>query len=630
MVVTKHLWIHGVKHRTSIIKYILDPEKTNDLEFVSDFGMLGQLDWKIYEDYVDMYQWNFEINDERYQTDHDRLYKKTKEVHAHHFIQSFSPEDNLTPEEINRIGWETAKELSGGKFRFIVATHIDKDHVHNHILINAIDLQSEKKFEWNDKRYSDFRRISDRISKMAGAKIITLNRYSYSDYQMYKKNSHKFELKRRINFLKRYSRNFEEFQKNAKALSVQIDFSGKHTTYLMTDREMGRRIRGDKIYKREVLDREYFKTYFAKQAMQKRIEFLLKHSSSFLDFQNKAAQLNLNLKKKTKKIDFTLLQGNEEFVVNSDKLSNKFNYDVAYFEEYFSKIEVTTDNLMDVKEVASSYKEFEEMMDTSISTEDFLNQYEQEKSQEEETDLFEVELEEWQLEKEVNDGIYIKVWFGLDSEGLVFIPDSFLEIETTPDLEKKYRIFIDEKKYYYLYNKDNSDANRFVMGKTMIKQLSGERQKVPHRKFVTEKTLKEKMNQINLLLQLNVKERSYSEIKEGLIEQIAQKELRMTELNHKLETLNRVAELLAGCDSEELDIQRRSRLELSKLNVSVHLTYEEVENQIRELQHDLYEAVNDYESVIRQMETYIDLLKRYNTDDAAKENYQKQDRGMEL
>lgn len=620
MVVTKHKAVHGVSYRTKTIKYILNPDKTQELKLVSDFGMLGELDWKIYEDYVDFYQWNFEINDERYNRFDDRLFEKNNKIHAHHIIQSFSPDDNLTPEEINRIGWEIAKEFTGGNFRFIVATHIDKNHYHNHILINAIDLQSEKKFKWDHKRYRDFKQISDRISKIAGAKIIEPNRFSYSDYKMYKQSSHKYELKQRLNFLLRHSKSVEDFLQNAKALSVKIEFSGKYTTYRMTDRDMKKNIRADKINKREVYDRDFYQTYFAKQDIQRRIEFLLKHSRDFQDFVRKAEKLDLHVKTKMRTIDFCLIGGDTEIVIiNSENLSKKFDYSLPFFEDYFSKIDIQNDNLFPIDEIATEFQEFENLMDTSIPTDDFLNQYEQEKIQEEELSLFEVELEEWQLEKEVNDGIYIKVWFGLDSEGLVFIPNSFLEIETTPDLEKRYRVFIDEKKYYYLYNKDNSDANRFVMGKTMIKQLSGEQQKIPHRKFVTEKTLKEKMNQINLLLQLNVKERSYAEIKEELIKQIAQKELGMTELNHKIETLNRVAELLAGCGSEDLDIQRRSRLELSKLNVSIHLTYEEIETQLRILQDELYMAVNDYESVIRQMETYIDLLKRYNTDDEAKE-----------
>ncbi|HEM3179829.1 SAG1250 family conjugative relaxase [Streptococcus suis] len=629
MVVTKHKAVHGVSYRTKTIKYILNPDKTQELELVSDFGMLGELDWKIYEDYVDFYQWNFEINDERYNRFDDRLFEKNNKIHAHHIIQSFSPDDNLTPEEINRIGWEVAKEFTGGKFRFIVATHVDKDHIHNHILINAIDLQSEKKFKWDRKRYRDFKQISDRISKIAGAKIVEPNRFSYSDYKMYKQSSHKYELKQRINFLLRHSKSMEDFFKNAEALSIKIDFSGKHTTYRMTDRDMKKNIRADKINKREVYNRDFYQTYFAKQDIQRRVEFLLKHSTDFQDFVRKAEKLDLLVKMKTRTIDFCLSGGDTEIVINSENLSKKFDYDQPFFEDYFSKIDIQNDNLLPIDEVAAEFQEFENMMDTSISTEEILSQYQQEKVQEEEKDLFEVELEEWQIEKEVNDGLYIKVWFGLDSEGLVFIPNSHLEIETTPDLEKRYRLFLDEKKYYYLYNKDNSDANRFVMGKTLIKQLSGERQKVPHRKIITENTLKEKMEQINLLIGLRVQERSYNDIKQELIEKIALSELKMTELNQKIETLNQVAELLAGCDSDDSEIQRRSRMELAKLNVSVHLTYEQVEEQIRELQDELYKAVGDYESVTRQMETYIDLLKKYNSESNDREKDEKQ-HGPEL
>lgn len=629
MVVIKHLPVHGVKQRTALIKYILNPEKTNDLEFLSDHGMLGELDWKIYEDYVDLYKWNFEINDERYLRLDERLFEKNRPIHAHHIIQSFSPDDNLTPEEINRIGWETAKEFTGGNFRFIVATHIDQGHIHNHILINNIDLQSEKKFVWNQTRHRDLRQISDRLSKIAGAKIIEPQKFSYTDYQMYKKNSHKYELKQRLNFLLKHSKNLSLFLKNAEALKIKIDFSGKHTTYLMPDREMKKVIRGDKINKRVVMDMDYYKTYFAKKDIQRRLEFLMKHSNSFEELSRNAEWLNLSFKTKTKKIDFVLTIGEESVTVNSDQLSKKFSYDMTYFEDYFSRVEPNNQTLLSPEELVEAYKAFEEMEDISIPTDEIYQQYEEQKVADEERDLFEVELEDWQIEREVKDGLYIKVWFGLDSEGLVFIPGTHLEIKTTEDLEKRYRIFLDEKKYYYLYNRDNSEANRFVMGKTMIKQLSGERQKVPHRKYVTEKTLKDKIYQINLLMTLKVKEKSYAQIKSDLIEQIAQKELRLSEINQKLETLNKVSELLAGCDSDDTEIQRRSRLELSRLNVSVHLTYNQVEEQIQGLQWELEQAIKDYESTIRQMETFIELLRKYNDD--VKDNRQSEnDRSIDF
>lgn len=54
-----------------------------------------------------------------------------KQVLAHHIIQSFSPEDNLTPEQVHNIGRQTMMEFTGGDYEFIIATHTDKNHLHN-------------------------------------------------------------------------------------------------------------------------------------------------------------------------------------------------------------------------------------------------------------------------------------------------------------------------------------------------------------------------------------------------------------------------------------------------------------------------------------------------------------------
>ena len=126
MVVTKHFATHGEKYRIRLIRYILNPNKTNNLKLVSDFGMSNYLDFPTYEETVEMYNTNFLNNDTLYNFRNDRQEKHQQKIHAHHLIQSFSPDDNLSPEEINRIGYETIQELTGGQFRFIVATHTDK------------------------------------------------------------------------------------------------------------------------------------------------------------------------------------------------------------------------------------------------------------------------------------------------------------------------------------------------------------------------------------------------------------------------------------------------------------------------------------------------------------------------
>lgn len=193
MVITKHFAVHGKSYRKKIIKYILNPEKTKNFALVSDYGMRNFLDFPSYEEMVQMYHENFINNDTLYDFRHDRLEEKQQQIHAHHIIQSFSPEDNLTPEQINQIGYETMKELTGGKFRFIVTTHVDKGHLHNHIIINSVDSNSDKKLKWDYKVERNLRMISDRFSKIAGAKIIE-NRYSHQQYKIYRKTNHKYEL----------------------------------------------------------------------------------------------------------------------------------------------------------------------------------------------------------------------------------------------------------------------------------------------------------------------------------------------------------------------------------------------------------------------------------------------------
>ena len=231
MVITKHFAIHGKNYRSKLIKYILNPSKTKNLALVSDFGMRNYLDFPSYKELVKMYNDNFLSNDGLYEFRHDRQEVNQRKIHSHHIIQSFYPDDHLTPEQINRIGYETVKELTGGRFRFIVATHVDKGHIHNHIILNSIDQNSDKKFLWNYKSERNLRMVSDRLSKIAGAKIIE-NRYSHRQYEVYRKTNYKYEIKQRVYFLIENSKNFEDFKKKAKDLHLKIDFRHKHVTFL--------------------------------------------------------------------------------------------------------------------------------------------------------------------------------------------------------------------------------------------------------------------------------------------------------------------------------------------------------------------------------------------------------------
>ncbi|HEL1608779.1 SAG1250 family conjugative relaxase [Streptococcus suis] len=604
MVVTKHFATHGKKYRRRLIKYILNPDKTNNLKLVSDFGMCNYLDFPSYEEMVEMYNVNFTNNDKLYESRNDRQEKHQQNIHAHHLIQSFSPEDNLTPEEINRIGYETMMELTGGRFRFIVATHTDKNHVHNHILINAIDRNSDKKLIWNYALERNLRMISDRISKMAGAKIIE-KRYSYRDYQKYRQSSHKFELKQRLYFLMQQSKSFDDFLEKAEQLHVHIDFSQKHCRFMMTDRSMTKPIRGRQLSKRDLYDEVFFRTRFAKQEIESRLEFLLNRVNSLEELLTKAKELNLTIDLKQKNVTFILEEDNQKISLGHKKISDKKLYDVNFFQDYFKNKEVgDSEGLENLQE---QYHAFREERDRDkVATEDIEKAFEEFKEKRDAVHEFEVELAEHQIEKLVDQGIYIKVSFGIKQSGLVYIPNYQLDIMEADNL-KKYKVYIRETTSYFVHNKEYSDKNQYIKGRTLIRQLTNDSQMIPYRRPTVE-SLQKKITEINLLIELTEIDKKYQDIKDELVVEIAELDIKLTQTNEKIDTLNKMAEVLIKLKSDDLSSRKLAKYDFSKLNLTESITLEHVSEEIRVLQEELGHYLDEYEGLARRLETFVKLL----------------------
>lgn len=604
MVVTKHFATHGKKYRRRLIKYILNPDKTDNLKLVSDFGMSNYLDFPSYEEMVEMYNVNFTNNDKLYESRNDRQEKHQQNIHAHHLIQSFSPEDNLTPEEINRIGYETMMELTGGRFRFIVATHTDKDHVHNHILINAIDRNSDKKLIWNYALERNLRMISDRISKVAGAKIIE-KRFSYRDYQKYRQSSHKFELKQRLYFLMQQSKSFDDFLEKAVQLHVHIDFSQKHSRFMMTDRAMTKPIRGRQLSKRDLYDEEFFRTYFAKQEIESRLEFLLNRVNSLEELLTKAKELNLTIDLKQKNVTFILEESGKQFSLSHKKISEKKLYDAAFFQNYFEDKELVSSEV--VESLREQYHAFQEERDKEkVATEEIEESFEEFKKKRDAVHEFEVELAEHQIEKLVDEGIYIKVSFGIKQSGLVFIPNYQLDI-IEEDNQKKYKVYIRETTSYFVYNKEYSDKNQYIKGRTLIRQLTNDSRAIPYRRPTVER-LQEKITEINLLIELTETDKKYQDIKDELVTEIAELDIKLNQTNEKIATLNKMAEVLISLKSEDPNSRKLARYDFSKMNLTESITVEQVTEEIRVLQEELGHYLDEYEGLARKLETFVKIL----------------------
>lgn len=171
--------------------------------------------------------------------------KNPDRVLAHHLIQSFSPDDNLTPEQIHEIGRKTVLELTGGNHQFIIATHMDKGHIHNHIIFNTTNSTTLKKFEWKKGTKQSLSKISDKHSELAGAKIIEpkMNN-SYTKYSAWKEsNNFRQTIKSKLDFLLKNSVDLYDFNEKAKALDLEIDISGKYTTYKLKGSNQKRGVR---------------------------------------------------------------------------------------------------------------------------------------------------------------------------------------------------------------------------------------------------------------------------------------------------------------------------------------------------------------------------------------------------
>ena len=192
MAVTK---THPIKSTLkAAIDYICNLEKTNGKLLVSSFGCTAET--------ADIeFTWTRRQSIDK-GTNLDR-----------HLIQAFEPGE-VSPEETHEIGMQLAKEILGGKYEFVLTTHIDKEHVHNHLIFNAVSFQDHKYYHSNKRSYHYIRHTSDRLCKEHGLSVIVPGRdkgKSYIEHQTTQAGtSYKAKLKAAIDRLIPASKDFED------------------------------------------------------------------------------------------------------------------------------------------------------------------------------------------------------------------------------------------------------------------------------------------------------------------------------------------------------------------------------------------------------------------------------------
>ena len=162
MPIVKHICVHYNAKRT--LRYVLDPDKTDDLLWATSINCMTEPDLA-YTQMAAVY--------EQFARDHFNSPPPLQgkgSVKAIHYIQSFSPDDDVTPELAHRIAKAFVRYAFGDDAQAVIATHVDKGHIHSHIVLNSYSLSGQK-FYANKTSLRRVREISDGVSKAFGIDI---------------------------------------------------------------------------------------------------------------------------------------------------------------------------------------------------------------------------------------------------------------------------------------------------------------------------------------------------------------------------------------------------------------------------------------------------------------------------
>ena len=146
------------------MRYILNPDKTDDLLYTASVNCMTDAE----SAYLQM-----RLVYDQFAKDHFNSPPPLQgkgSVKAIHYIQSFSPDDDVTPELAHKIAKAFLRKAFGDDVQAVIATHVDKNHLHSHIIINSYSL-SGKKYYANRKSLKRIREISDGVCKAFGIDI---------------------------------------------------------------------------------------------------------------------------------------------------------------------------------------------------------------------------------------------------------------------------------------------------------------------------------------------------------------------------------------------------------------------------------------------------------------------------
>ena len=213
MAYTKIKPIKSGTHLSEVLAYIQNPQKT---------------DSKLY---IFSKECSAENACSEFETVRNFAIKRGNNI-AHHLVQSFSPDDNITSQQAAEIGIELMKRIYPD-YQYVLAVHTDKGHIHNHIIINSVDCVNYKKLHSNRESLGEIRKISDELCTENGLSVITPT-----------PKTHRQKLKENIDAAIKNATSFDEFIFQMKSQGYKVKF-GEHIAFKGADDK--RFIRADSI-----------------------------------------------------------------------------------------------------------------------------------------------------------------------------------------------------------------------------------------------------------------------------------------------------------------------------------------------------------------------------------------------
>lgn len=216
------------------IRYIINPDKTRD----------GQLVSSNYEQSMDPDELARAMTDDLEAT---RFGIRQGTVLGRHVIQSFDPEDDITPEQAHRIGVAFVEEITHGQHKYVIATHTDRRHIHNHIVIcNASDA-THTMLRMQKNTLGAWRDTSDRLCRENGLGVIRkpkVERHGRSLEEIYsgaRGDGIKDRMRTSLDLAAAHAGSFQDFTERARRAGIEVTVRGRHLTY--TDTRSGLKIR---------------------------------------------------------------------------------------------------------------------------------------------------------------------------------------------------------------------------------------------------------------------------------------------------------------------------------------------------------------------------------------------------